>query len=250
MQQYFIETAEKKAKNFVIAGTDAHHIMKVMRMRIGDNIRLVVNEQELYLCSIVEMNMEEKTVIVEQQQQLKGDVELPVKVTVVLGMLKSDKFDYAVQKMTELGVHQIIPWQAEFSIVKIHANNEIKKINRWQTIAKEAAEQSKRLVIPHITAPQKLSDIIETISDNAKIFVAYENLAELETKKLIFDKNDKEIYVFIGSEGGISPQEIRYLQEQQKHDINFVSLGKRILRAETAAIFAMSLCTGVYEGLI
>lgn len=245
MQQYFVETINDD-DTFTIIGQDAHHIMKVMRMRVGTEI-MVVSEAVAYHCEITSLQEKEQIVIATKKATLQDKRELPIDVTVVLGLLKSDKFDYAVQKLTELGVTRIIPWQAEYSIVKLNGKKDEKKVARWQSIAKEAAEQSKRLVIPDISAPQHLTAILASVTNDTPIYVAFEGLAGKEQAKLDIIKHRKVVFV-IGAEGGISPKELKLLENKQQ--VRFISLGSRILRAETAAIFAMSLCAGSAEQLI
>jgi len=252
MQQYFIEVLHHDVDNLVILGQDAHHIINVMRMRVGETVRIVVNQEVAAFYEITQLDQKGKMVYLQKQETEDTPRELPVDVTVVLGLLKSDKFDYAVQKLTELGVQTIIPWQADRSIVKTDAENEGKKRQRWQAIAKEAAEQSKRLRIPVIELPQTLGSIIANQAPEEQIYVAYEELVgQKQNQQLDFQRPTKKITFVIGPEGGISEKEVALHEEyKDQKDIKFITLGNRILRAETAAIFAMSLVAGVSEHLV
>jgi len=252
MQQYFIDVSDRDVNELVISGKDAHHIIKVMRMRVGERVRVVLNQEVAVFYTIIQLNEKEQTVYLQKEAIEHVTRELPVEVTIVLGLLKSDKFDYAVQKLTELGVQTIIPWQAARSIVKTNAQNEGKKRQRWQAIAKEAAEQSKRLHIPIIEAVQDLANILDKRTRTEEIYVAYEELVgQIQPQKLNFYGDAKKVTFIIGPEGGIAPDEVALLtQMQQQRSIHFITLGHRILRAETAAIFAMSLVAANTEHLI
>ena len=250
MQQYFLDNFLDIDKQVAcITGQDAHHIIKVMRMRLDEEI-LIVIQATAYVAKIIELNESKKEVLVQAVCVETVVRELPLHVTIALGLLKAEKFEYAIQKMTELGVSQIFPWQAERSVVKLKDKQTSKKIERWELIAKEASEQSKRLKIPDILQVATLSEIIKTTPASTTIYVAYEELATTEKTKIKLAAEDNVLFL-IGPEGGISDKEVTLLKNLAKErTIHFVSLGTRILRAETAAIFAMSLCTAASENLL
>ena len=251
MQQYFLDDFLDIDKQVAcITGQDAHHIIKVMRMRLDEEI-LIVIQATAYVAKIIELNESKKEVLVQAVCVETVARELPLHVTIALGLLKAEKFEYAIQKMTELGVSQIFPWQAERSVVKLKDKQTSKKIERWELIAKEASEQSKRLKIPEILQVATLSEIIKTTPASTTIYVAYEELATTTEKTKIKLATEDNVLFLIGPEGGISDKEVTLLKNLTKErTIHFVSLGTRILRAETAAIFAMSLCTAASENLL
>jgi len=252
MQQYFVEVLHHDVDNLVILGQDAYHMIKVMRMRVGERVRIVLNQELAAFYEITQIDVKGQMVYLQKQAIDQTVRELPVDVTVVLGLLKSDKFDYAVQKLTELGVQTIIPWQAARSIVKMDEQNETKKRKRWQMIAKEAAEQSQRLRVPTIEAPQDLATILAERTRDEYIYVAYEGLVgKQQNHRLDLHAPNNKVTFVIGPEGGISSAEVRLCEQlQDQKDIHFITLGHRILRAETAAIFAMSLVAGNSERLV
>lgn len=222
MQRYFVK--EKITSNIVHITEDFHHIKNVMRMKTGDNI-IVTDQESAHVAEIV--GFTDDSVQVELMGELESN-ELPINITIGIGMMQNKKMDFIIQKLTELGVHEIIPIKMTRSIVKPKDN----KLERWKKIAKEASEQSHRMRIPIIQSPMSLKEIRKLKIRNK--FLAYETSEEQSTIT-----NLKEDALFIvGPEGGIDPEERQYLLEEGFTEI---SLGKRILRAETAPLFIMSV---------
>jgi 16S rRNA (uracil1498-N3)-methyltransferase len=235
MQRYFAK--EKINDNFILYDTDIHHIKNVMRGKVDDEIE-VVSENVVYICKISSLD----PLTIEIVNTLSEDKELPVKLTVAVSLVNEQKFDLILQKLTELGVDQIIPVKTERSIVKLDNKKESKKISRWQMICKEASEQSKRTSIPTI------SDIItlKELKDNDTKLKLICSLNEKTKDISSYLNNDiKEVLFFVGPEGGFTNEEEKYLL-----DNNFkpVSLGKRVLRVETAAIYVASIINYIYRG--
>ncbi|GBU11267.1 ribosomal RNA small subunit methyltransferase E [Erysipelotrichaceae bacterium] len=243
MQQYFIEGDDYDADHLVITGTDVHHIKNVMRMKITDKIR-IVSQHIVYLGEITAISAD--AISVKKIKQLDENRELKQHITIALGLLKQDKFEYALQKMTELGMHTCIPWQAKLSVVKLYDKKAQKKQLRWQLIAKEAAEQSRRSHIPKIEQAKTSLQLTELFSQYDVVYIAYEDLA-YESAPLHFSKDDVAILVIIGPEGGIAQSELAQLLATKHNNIQLISLGKRILRAETAAIYTMSILSAAIE---
>lgn len=222
MQRYFIK--EKITSNIVRITDDFHHIKNVMRMKAGQS--LIVSDQEsAHMGNII--GFVDNAVEVELVKQLESN-ELPINITIGIGMMNNKKIDLIVQKLTELGVSEIIPVNMTRSIVKPKDN----KLERWQKIAKEASEQSHRLKIPVIHAPMSLKEVGKLKYKNK--FLAYETSNE---KSLITNISDNALFI-VGPEGGIDQKEREYLL---KEGFIEVSLGKRILRAETAPLMIMSV---------
>lgn len=222
MQQFF--TDEKLNIN-QLASLDKdslYHLKKVLRKTDGWKFRLVDNTNTIYL---VELKGDQALVL----EDLKENNELDVKITVILALVKSDKFDFCLQKLTELGVYQIVPYEAKRSVVK--ASND-KKLERYKKIVREASEQSHRNVIPKICDYVSLKDIDKYLSKHN--YIAYEK----EDEPLKDLKTDDSVTIVIGPEGGF---EIDEVEAFVKKGFKSITLGKRILRAETAAIFATSL---------
>lgn len=219
MQQYFIDEELKINQELIIPQKYHQHIFKVMRMKDNDKVRLVDINQNVFEAIVLKQCFIIEAEIIENN-------ELDICITAIIPLIKVDKFELMLQKIVELGVSKIVVLETKRSVVKIKDFD--KKIERWNKIILEAAKQSKRNIIPKIEKIIKLNDVVDYKSDLN--FVAYEKEKQ---QKIKLDKN-KNITYIIGPEGGFEKQEIDYLLKQEFKPI---SLGKRILRAETAAIF-------------
>jgi len=204
-----------------------------MRMSIEDKIEIVCNKK-LYIGEIIQINPIVKAKVIEE---VENDNELSTQVTIAQSLVKEQKMDYILQKTTELGVSEIIPYMATRSIVKLD-KKEDKKIERWQKIVKEAAEQSKRVVIPKISNLVALSNLVN-LSDYDMKFLCTVNESSKNIKKVLsnLDRNVRMLFV-IGPEGGFTKEE-----ETKFIENGFISLslGSSILRTETASTFIMSV---------
>jgi 16S rRNA (uracil1498-N3)-methyltransferase len=229
MQRYF--SNEFKDNKFILNNDDIYHIIKVMRMKTGDNVE-VVYDHKVYLC---ELNINEN-VEVSKVKLYSEDVKNDIKRVLIIPLLKEQKFDLILQKATELGVDEIIPVEMERSIVKLTNDKIDKKIERWTKICKEASEQSKRTDIPTITKVKKLSELKDL--DGLKMVCSTTEKENLLKKFLTVNTNYDKINIVIGPEGGISPRE-----EDKLVELGFqrVSLGKRIMRVETVPMFVLSV---------
>lgn len=230
MQRYF---ANIDQDYFVhVSKEDEHHILHVMRMKKGDEIEVVDNKQ-LYLCRLDDTN----PLTISMVHEISSDVEIKEDVTLLYALTKGDKIDLVLQKATELGVKKVALIQSERTVVKYDSRDLEKKSQRFVKIMKEASEQSHRLVVPEFLGifnlkalpPQAFSDVN---------FVAYEKDASKVSEQFQGLEKGKSVSILIGPEGGFSKQEIDNLVS-----LGFIrtSLGKRILRAETAAIYALSV---------
>lgn len=235
MQRYFAK--EKKADTFVLYEKDIHHIKNVMRMKIKDMIE-VVYENALYSCEIANL----EPLLLNTIKNIDSDSEMNINLTVAISLISEQKMDLVLQKLTELGVSEIIPIKTERSIVKLDEKKEIKKINRWQAICKEASEQSKRTKIPRVRPIMTISEL-SNIKNELKMLCSLNEKSKLLSEYLKPDI--KEILFTIGPEGGFTIDEENKLIEG-----GFLpaSLGKRVMRVETAAIYVASIINYVYEG--
>lgn len=228
MQRYFAK--DKINNKIILLDSDMHHITKVMRMNIGDEIE-VIYDKKLYLCKIIN-NYEIETV-----KELEEDNELNIDITIAIGMVKEQKFDLILQKLTELGVKEIIPLAMERSIVKLDGSKINKKLDRWNMICKEASEQSKRNIIPKVKEPMTLKELV-SLDYDTKLICSVKQKENFINYYLQQEEKCAKMLVVIGPEGGISDKEEQFL-----NDNNFisVSLGNRVLRVETAAIYVASI---------
>ena len=230
MQRYFVQ--DKENEYLILKKEDLHHIKNVMRNKIGDNIEAIYKE-ELYICEIESLDKEKVKIISKKND----NNELNIDVTIAIALVKEQKMDIILQKLTELGINKIIPLKMDRSIVKLDKEKFVKKQKRWITICKEAAEQSKRNRIPLIENIKSISELKEEKYDMKFI------CSTLEKKNMISnylkeDIKGKKIIFVIGPEGGITKEEEEKLQE-----LNFIpiSLGNRIMRVETATIYIASI---------
>ena len=230
MQRYF-KNAECDV--YSLSNDDSHHILRVMRLSIGANVE-VVNNEKLYITEIIDTT--DNIVTVKNVEEVLTNNELSVSVTLVQAAVKEQKMDYILQKSCELGVSEIIVLNTNRSIVKLDSK-ETKKIERWNKILKEASEQSKRNVIPIVKGIMNLSDIIGLDYD-IKILCTV-NEFDNNVKRVLSKVNNGDRIIFIvGPEGGFTEEEERKLTIDGYLPI---SLGRRVLRTETASLFMLSL---------
>lgn len=237
MQRYF----GHKLKNEIILDTDdVFHLLKVMRTRKGEEIEVVADEK-VYLCEVKSI----KPLSIIAKKQLKEDNELPNYVILIAALLKGDKMDYVLQKATELGVSEIVLVSTERTVVKIRGHQNDLKLGRYQKILKEAACQSKRTRIPYINRIIDF-DQIDEIDASVKL-IAYEGskgTSATLNKKLASVKPGKRIAVVVGPEGGFAMHEVQFAKSC---GYTPVGLGNRILRAETASIYTLSVIANRLE---
>ncbi|SOC20822.1 16S rRNA (uracil1498-N3)-methyltransferase [Ureibacillus xyleni] len=247
MQRYFIDEQFNDQNEVIITGENAKHILKVMRMEVGDSL-IVVQNNIAFICEIVNSG---QNVVVKQTGETIKSPEMPVQVTIVCGLPKGDKLDLITQKGTELGMYALIPFAAERSIVKWDDKKGEKKTERLQKIAKEAAEQSHRTHVPEIVSPISFKQLLEMVPRYDAVFIADEEDAKQEKRtrfadklKKVYDNESKSILLIFGPEGGISRNEAKSLIEAGSETM---SLGPRILRAETAPLYALSAISYEFE---
>lgn len=234
MQKFFVKNNQIKGEIIEILGQDVNHIINVLRLKNEDEIQVCTIEDIIqnYIVKIIKYEKEKVTckIICE----LNTNVETNINVSIYQGLPKADKMELIIQKTTEIGVKKIIPVQMERSIVKLNEKDVKKKIERWQKIAEVAAKQSKRDIIPKIGNVIKIQNLCDKIKEYDLFIVAYENEEEITLKQILKqNKQVKNIGVLVGPEGGIEEKEIQQLVQS---GAKVVSLGKRILRTETAPI--------------
>jgi 16S rRNA (uracil1498-N3)-methyltransferase len=227
VQRYFSNSKEND-KLFLI-NDDIYHITRVMRMKDNSKIE-VIYDNDLYICNVI-INELPWVDIVSKEEGKIDDKEI----ILAIPLLKEQKMDLVLQKATELGVTKIIPVIMERSIVKIDDSKEVKKIDRWSKICKEASEQSKRNSIPVISKIMTLKELVK--EEGIKIVCSTIEKENNLKKFLTEHKNYDKIIIVVGPEGGISSKEEEYLVSE---GFTRVSLGKRIMRVETVPIFILS----------
>ena len=230
MQRYFVK--EKIKDKFILEQSDIHHIKNVMRNKNNDKIE-VVYDKKTFICNIDNINDCSLSIVEELEENNELDIEL----VVVCSLVKEQKMDLILQKLTELGVSKIIPLKTERSIVKIDEKRESKKLIRWQAICKEASEQAKRNSVPIVTDIYTLKDLIKEESD-IKLLCSVNEKNNFINNYLQNYENCAKMIVVIGPEGGFSDKEEEFLVS---NGYNRVSLGNRVLRVETATIYVASV---------
>lgn len=245
MQRYFLEETESGKDDLAITGDDAKHIAKVMRQSVGDQLIAVVSGT-VHLAEITEIAAD---VHIKLIRELEDHSELPKKVTIACGLPKGDKLELITQKATELGMSSLLPYSAERSIVKWDGAKSAKKTERLRKIAKEAAEQSHRSRIPAIQSVHTFKELVNAVKNYDAVIVAYEEEAKkdggsrfAEILESLYDKDS--ILLVFGPEGGISEAEAAELKEA---GAQFAALGPRILRTETAPLYALSAISYEFE---
>ena len=229
MQRYFAKEYKDK---IILNDSDIHHIRNVMRMNIGDIIE-VVNDSKLYLCKIESLN---PFSLIIQDTILESN-NLNFDITVAVALVKEQKMDLILQKLTELGINRIIPVDMERSIVRLDKERFIKKKTRWENICKEASEQSKRTTVPVIEDIMTVKELAREEAD-MKIIASTKEKNKMLNYYLQSIKNCAKIIVVVGPEGGISDKEEAFLNT---NGFDSVSFGKLIFRVETASIYIASI---------
>lgn len=238
MQRYFSDKLNKDI--FDLKDDDIYHITKVMRITEGEKVEIVY-KNETYISEIIKNNNTIKAKIITKLDEYN---ELDNEIILVQSLVKEQKMDYILQKSTELGVNKIIPFKASRSIVKEN-DKEIKKIERWNKITKEASEQSKRNIIPEVTKPVNINELID-LSKNIDIkIICTVNEKSINLKECLKNIENKSIIFVVGPEGGFTNEE-----ESKLIDSGFtsISLGKSVLRTETASLFVLSVIRFINMG--
>ena len=237
MYNFFVDVTDKKEDRYYITGGDYNHISNVLRMKIGDTF-LVSCDGKSDLCRL-EL-LEAETAVAQIIECDVQDTNLPIDIYLFQGLPKSDKMEFIIQKAVELGVHTIIPVEMENCVVKLDDKKKKSKQSRWQAIAESAAKQSKRNQVPTVQEVLTYKQALEKASELDIFMIPYENekgmIATREALSKI--KGGMSVGLLIGPEGGFSEKEA-----QSASGIGtLISLGKRILRTETAAVTAMAMC--------
>lgn len=248
MYQFFVEPGQinEPEKRVVIQGTDVNHIKNVLRMKVGEELSVSngVDGRE-YRCGIT--GFQEDMVVCELRFIKEAETELPAKVYLFQGLPKADKMELIIQKAVELGVYQIIPVATKRCVVKLDDKKAASKIQRWQGIAEAAAKQSKRGIVPQIAPVMSFKEAVKAAAQLQVRLIPYELAEGMDKTKEIIDhlKAGEDICIFIGPEGGFDEAEISLALE---NGIEPITLGKRILRTETAGFTVLSWIMYRLEG--
>ncbi|MBE5905578.1 MAG: 16S rRNA (uracil(1498)-N(3))-methyltransferase [Lachnospiraceae bacterium] len=237
MYQFFISESQIKEKRVSIEGADFNHMKNVLRLKPGETFRVSTDAGGNYLCEVTEY--EENAGIGRITQELTESTELAGRIVLFQGLPKGDKMELIIQKAVELGASEIVPVRMKNCVVKLDDKKAKAKVARWQAISEAAAKQSKRSRIPQIHEVMEYAAAIAYAEQFDVNLVPYENEGGISASKEILAniKPTDTVGIFIGPEGGFDAKEIAKARENMQS----ISLGRRILRTETAAITAMSL---------
>lgn len=246
MYQFFVEPSQIQGNRIVITGKDVNHIKNVLRMKKGEELAVSNGtDGKEYRCGIEEFTEDE--VICSLRFVKEDALELPAKVYLFQGLPKADKMELIIQKAVELGVYQVIPVSCKRAVVKLDEKKAKSKIARWQGIAEAAAKQSKRGIIPQVMDVMTMKEAISYSGQCQVKLIPYELAEGMDkTKEIISSlKPGEDVAIFIGPEGGFEEAEVQAAMES---GIVPITLGRRILRTETAGMTVLSWIMYQLEG--
>lgn len=273
MHHFFVSRSDidTDTREVRLSGDNYNHLKNVLRVRIGEKILISDGEGTDYECDVVEIHDEdwvketlagsgkranvsgesfcEEPEVILHINFVEKIHELPAEIYLFQGLPKQDKMELIVQKAVELGAHAIVPLDSKNTVIKLDDKRAQKKIDRWQAISEAAAKQSKRSIIPEVLPIMKWKDAMEYVKDFDLKLIPYENAKSIKHTMEELQKlpDHGKIAVFIGPEGGFSDEEI---EDALNHSIEPITLGKRILRTETAAITSLSVLMLMLEAKV
>ncbi|MCQ2485036.1 MAG: 16S rRNA (uracil(1498)-N(3))-methyltransferase [Clostridia bacterium] len=239
MFHFFVSPENITENSVTIIGDDVNHIKNVLRMKVGE--KFVANDGNggSYCCSVSDIS--DSMIVADILEGQLSNTELPVKLVLFQGLPKADKMELIIQKAVELGVSEIVPVEMTRCVVKLDDKKKKSKISRWQAISESAAKQSGRMLIPEIHDVLSYKNALEYAKNFDVVFVPYECADSMSALKEKLNKIESgmTVGIFIGPEGGFEKDEI---EKATAAGGKIVSLGKRILRTETASIAALAIC--------
>ena len=238
MHHFFVDPSSIEEGIVRIVGTDLNHMKNVLRMKPGEEVLISDGTGKDYNCQVKEYGAEEGILVILSENA--DSRELPSRIWLFQGLPKSDKMEVIIQKAVELGVYEIIPMATARAVVKLDQKKAAAKVKRWQAISESAAKQSKRLLIPEVKEPVKFSEALKLASDLDVRLIPYELAEGMDgTRRIIQSvKPGQSVAVFIGPEGGFEEAEVELAKEA---GFQAITLGRRILRTETAGMTVLSI---------
>ncbi len=245
MHQFFVTPAQVDGGICRITGRDVNHIRNVLRMKPGEQIAVRDGVSRSYICELEEVGPEE--ILARILSEKEGEGELPARIFLFQGLPKGDKMELVVQKAVELGACEIVPVATRRSVVRLDEKKAGAKVKRWNAIAESAANQSGRLMVPQVTRVMSFLEAMDYAAGFDCNLIPYELAGGMEETKAVVRslRPGMRIGVFIGPEGGFDTEEITQARE---HGMHPVTLGRRILRTETAGLAALSVLMFHLEG--
>lgn len=240
MQHFFVPTSQVGETQIIITGSDVNHMKNVLRMGAGEELTVSAGNNCRYLCQVKEYTGDGKQAVLSITKRQDNDSELPSRLYLFQALPKQDKMEFIVQKAVELGAYQIIPVAAKRCVVKLDEKKAKKKTGRWQEIARSAAKQSGRGLVPEVKDVLGWSAALKAAAELDVLLIPYELAKGMAgTKEILRNiRPGQSVGIFIGPEGGFEKTEIA---EAMAAGAEPITLGRRILRTETAGITALSL---------
>lgn len=238
MQHFFVIPKQVGETEIYVTGQDVNHMKNVLRMKIGEQVEISDGNNKKYLCEV--SAYEEEQAVLRILEIREADTELKSRLYLFQGLPKNDKMELIVQKAVELGAYEVIPVSMKRCVVKLDAKKAAKKVERWNSISESAAKQAGRSIIPKVSDVVSYREALERAEQLDVVLVPYE-LEEgmAETKKLLHQiQPGQSVGIFIGPEGGFEREEVEQAIEAGAHP---VTLGRRILRTETAGFTMLSI---------
>ena len=244
MYRFFVEKEQIGEKTIRIIGSDVNHIRNVLRMKPGEEIFISDGEKKEYHCEIKTLDpgyVEALIMFVKEE-----GLELPSKVYLFQGLPKNDKMELIIQKAVELGVYAVVPVATKRAVVKLDDKKEAKKLVRWQSISESAAKQAKRLIIPEVMPVMSFKEAVAFSQTMDVRLIPYELAENMAYTRQVLSqiKPGQSIGIFIGPEGGFAEEEVELALNS---GMETITLGKRILRTETAGMTVLSILMYLLE---
>ena len=246
MYRFYVSADQLAEKEVFISGGDVNHIKNVLRLEVGDWIVACDGNGTDYVSRIQSICSDEVVASIEKVQPT--GTELPVRITLFQGMPKKDKLELIIQKAVELGACEIVPVMTKRTVVKLSEEKKInKRLERWQSIAYAAAKQCDRGIIPTVHKPVSYEEALAMADQLDYNVILYELQTGMEEARKIVDQACKQrsLGIFIGPEGGFEPEEV---ERAMTRNIHPMTLGKRILRTETAGMALLSILMFQMQG--
>jgi len=244
MYRFFVREDQIGEETITIYGADVNHIKNVLRMRVGEELLISASTEKEYHCKISELSKEE---VICEITDIDGESkELPSKIYLFQGLPKSEKMELIIQKAVELGAFAIVPVEMKRCVVKLEEKKKDTRQKRWQAIAESAAKQAKRSIIPEVMPVMTYKQALAFAKQLDVILLPYEEAENMQMTRDVFSaiKKGQSIGIFIGPEGGFAPSEVEDAVAAQAKSI---TLGKRILRTETAGMTVLSILMYLLE---
>ncbi len=238
MHHFFTDPQNVYEKEIIITGNDVNHMKNVLRIKPGELVKISDGNGIEYECSV--NRYESENAILNILNSFKSNSELSSEIYLFQGLPKGDKMELIIQKAAELGVYKVVPVATKRAVVKLDPKKAAKKVERWNAISLSAAKQSGRSMIPEVEQVMSFSEALQYAKQMDLILFPYELAEGMSITKEIIStiKSNQKIGVFIGPEGGFEEEEVRKAEEIGAHPI---TLGKRILRTETAGLAVLSI---------